>query len=649
MAADTAWMRIPLAMLLACAAPLGAALGQAPTTPTLAGVLAAHTEALGGDGAVAGATEFVLESMEGEVRRRTSVRRQPFALRMDTVRPGAQQPDVRLSDGRRAFRLGPNGELQLLTGDDARLLIEAALLDGLLYLDGTLPGLRRIRGPLQPLAMPPGLPAAVRATEPVWPVAIMHPCGTEVRLYFDIDDGRLRGFANTGFVPQRNVRFGEWRAFGALTLPASRWENRGADPPVLVQITNVIVGPIDGQPFAALLPEPTGKAVDTSPLVLAATEVPGACYPLLPAVGIDRRTQVTGLFDTGAGRTYLDHRVADALRLPVVSQRRVNAIAGGTTTSQRWLEALELPRWQFVQVEIGATRLPLTIQDEFAAWPSVILGGEVRDHGPVLDLQRGVLQLRDTRPRALEGDNMLHVPLVGDGSQDLDEVAIEIDGKRLLAVLDTGMPVPLRLRPAGLRAVGLPLDAAAWQSRGALPIVTTGAGGGAATDLLVRLPSLRLGDIVLERPWVQIALDDGHGAADYAAAVGMGAFTACARIGLDRSRRRLELEPGPTMLHRDGAWHAPAPGAFLGLRAWLPEPPAQALGERLPVVVEVSPGSAAAAAGLQRGDRLVAVDGVPCAVPASPDAWRRALWAHGPVGIEFQREGGPTQRAELVP
>lgn len=633
----------PFVALVATAA------GQEPTPPTLDELLARHTNSLGGAAAVDATNEIVFDSIEGEIRSRTFVRRRPFAMRVEITRPGADAPEVRLCDGRRAFRLGRNGELLLLTGDDARQLIEAALLDGWLYLDGNLPGLRRIRGPRQALAMPPGVPPTLQAPPPVWPVAAMHPCGTEIRLYFDAVDGRLRGLANTSFVPQRNVRFGDWTTFGPLLLPASRFENRGADRPSLVKVTGISYGPIEAERFVALPPLPDGEARDASSLVLAATEVPGACYPLLPAVGIDRRVQVTGMFDTGAGRTCLDARLADHLGLRVLAQRNVRAIAGSTTTSQRWLEALELPRWQFVQVEVGATPLPLTIQDAFAAWPSVIVGGEVRDHGPVLDLRRGTLQLRDTRPTPIEAEGLMHVPLVSDPMADLDEIPIEIGGKRLVAVLDTGMPVVLRLRPTGLRAAGLPIDAAAWHELGAVPMDTTGAGGTGTTDLLVRLPSVRLGDCVLEQPWVQVALGDEPGGADSAAAIGMGALLPFARVGLDRSRRRLELEPGPAMVRGDDTWRVPPPGAFLGLRVALPEPPAQARGERLPFVVEVGPGSPAANAGLRVLDRLHSIDGVPCALPGAPDAWRRALWARGPVSIEFSRNGGPVQRVEVAP
>ena len=607
-----------------------------------------HTGALGGDAALAAANEFVIDALAGETSIRTFVRRRPFAFRQEIRRSASAEPEVRLCDGRRAFRLGPDGERFLLTGDDARLLIESALVDGLIYLDGELPGLRRIRGPAQSLAMPPGIPAAARSVVPVWPTAMLHPCGTELRLYFDAEDGRLRGIANTGFAPQRNVRFGDWTDFGTLTLPATRWENRGAGPPVRVRITGVALGPIDARQFAALLPPPTGQPVDASPLHLIATEVPDTYYPLLPAVGVDRRVQTTAIFDTGAGRTYLDDRLADQLQLSVQSRRRVQAIAGGATTSQRWLEAIELPGWQLVQLEVGAARLPWTIQDAFAGWPSVILGGEVRDLGPVLDLRRGMLQLRDTAPASLTGDAIEYVPLVGDPNRDLDEIPIETQGHRLAAVLDTAMPAALRLRPAALRQLGLPADAAAWRARGALPVRTAGAGGGAVTDFLVRLPSLRIGNTVLAEPWVQIAVEEGSGAADHAAAVGMGAFGSFARVGLDRSRRRLEIDHGATAAGEDGLFHVPAPGSFLGIRAWLPEPPAQAAGDRLPFVVEVSPDSPAATAGLQRGDRLLSIDGTSCTLPLPRD-WRQRLWARGPVVIEFVRDGGDTRRIELVP
>jgi hypothetical protein len=618
--------------------------------PTLADVLQQHVTARGGRAALA-AGDYLVESTVHSTpvqRRRTFVRRRPFAVRMETRADGDEAATVHLCDGRHALRLRPDGQLTPLTGEHARLVLEAALVDGMQYLDVPSGGMRLIRGPSQALAMPPGLPPALHDRTPVWPVAVMLACGTEVRLYFDSVDGRLRGLANTSFQPQRNVRFGDWRVFGDMRLPTSRFENRGADRPTQSQIDRVEFGPIDPALFAALPPPPSGAPVDAGPLVYAPTEVPGASYLLVPAIGLDRRTQVTALFDTGAGRTYLDDRVADGLGLAVLSQRSVRGIAGGTHTSQRWLEALELPAWHFVQLEVGAVRLPLTIQDEFGGWPSVILGGELLHHGPVFDRQRGRLQLRGPTPAPIEGDAVLHVPLVGDPMQDLEQLEIEIDGHTVTAVLDSGMPVALRLRAEGLRQAGLPLDAAAWLARGAMPLETTGAGRNKATDLLVRLPSFRLGPVTFEQPWVQIALDDAGGAADYAAALGNGALSVFDRVGLDRGRRRLELEPGSLLVRGDDGWRAPTAGAFLGLRVYEPEPPMRLAGARLPIVVEVSAGSPAAAAGLRRGDLLHSIDGASCAVPL-PANWRRRLWARAPVAIEFQRDDGDVQRAVLEP
>ncbi len=620
--------------------------------PTLAQVLQQHAEACGGRQAWSAAGDYMLDATvhsQPIVRRRTFVRRSPFALRMESTREGDSTTTVDLCDGRLAFRLQPDGQLAWLRGEEARHLLEVALVDGRRYLEEPAAGMRIFRGPSQALAMPPGLPDSLRQTTPVWPVAVALACGTEVRLYFDAGDGRLRGLANTSFQPQRNVRFGDWHAFDSVRLPASRWENRGAAPSVRVQIDRVRFGPLDAALFAAMPTQSTAAPVDVSPLLFVATEVPGACYLLVPAVGIDRRTQVTALFDTGAGRTYLDDRLADALQLDVLSQRPVRGIVSGTSTTQRWLEALELPGYGMHQLEVGATRLPLTIQDADGGWPSVVLGGELLHLGPVFDRTRGRLLLRGPKPEPMDGTTTITVPLVGDADQDLEELVVTIDGVPLRAVLDSGMPVALRLRPSGLRAANLPTEASPWLARGAVPLQTTGAGDGHTTDLLIRLESFQLGPVTFERPWVQIGLSDRDdtGGITHQASVGAAALACFRRVGLDRRGRRLELEPGGDLVASGDGWRAPAPAAFLGLRLYEPDPVARQRGQKHPAVAEVCPGSAAAAAGIARGDLLRTIDGTSCEVPLPRD-WRQRLWARGPVTLEIER-AGTVRRVVLTP
>jgi hypothetical protein len=67
----------------------------------------------------------------------------------------------------------------------------------------------------------------------------------------------------------------------------------------------------------------------------------------------------------------------------------------------------------------------------------------------------------------------------------------------------------------------------------------------------------------------------------------------------------------------------------------------------LPQVVEVAPGTAAAAAGIEVGDRLAALDGASCA-GVEPGRFNERLWVReGQVGLEVVRRGGERRRVVL--
>ena len=166
-------------------------------------------------------------------------------------------------------------------------------------------------------------------------------------------------------------------------------------------------------------------------------------------------------------------------------------------------------------------------------------------------------------------------------------------------------------------------------------------------DLLAQLDSLRLGPVVFERPWVLLALDAAGSGAFYDAALGAGALSVFARVGLDVSRARLELEPGSDLVKDGEGWRAPAPGVFLGLRVQGETPrdgmPASGL-----LVVEVPPATPAAAAGIERGDRVLRVDGMQCMGELRAE-WVEGLWARSGACTLLVRGGDGQERQIVLP
>jgi hypothetical protein len=179
---------------------------------------------LAADGAAT--ADFVVEAVAADPARprhiRTFVRRQPFGFRRELRDSPDGLPVVQVSDGRHAWRPGPDapaGLGELLRGEDARLVLESAWIDSLRYLDASGLAQRLMLGPAMSLPVLPGTPRELVPTGPVQPMVAYLPSGLELRLYFDPADGRLLGLANPTIVPQRNVRYGELRSSARCACP----------------------------------------------------------------------------------------------------------------------------------------------------------------------------------------------------------------------------------------------------------------------------------------------------------------------------------------------------------------------------------------------------------------------------------------------
>ncbi len=627
----------------------GVAISQQATVEAL---LAKHATFCCGRAALADAGDFVMEgTIEAEpqpLQLRTFVRRRPFGFRQEVFAAGAPPTLVRISDGRHAWRPDANDKCTLLFGDDARPFLEVAFLDGLRYLEPGALADRAGLGPTLRLPRPIGLPAEIPTGFAVEPLACHAPSGSCVQLFFDPQDGRLHGTANAEVSPQHYVRFADWQQFGPLRLPAVRYEGYVSEPPRRIQIDKVTFGSLDPALFQGN-PVPTLAAyVDAGPLEVIKHPVPGACQFLVPQVRIDGRVAVSALFDTGATSSCMNADLADQLGLAILTPMQARANAGLAVGTRRWLHALELPGFGFYQVEAAAMATPFLIQLGDHRQPGIILGGEVWEQtAPVLDIRQGRLGMRGAPVAPLVGGTVFTVPLTRARERGALNVAIEVDGKSATAVLDTGMHVALRITLAGLRQIGMPSDADTWLAAGAVPTRTVGAGGKGATDLLAQIDSLRLGVVTFERPWVLLAIDPAGEQAYYEMALGGGVLASFARVGIDLTRQRLELEPGSAMAADGAKWRVPAPGRFLGLYACAPRPGAKTGDEALPTVVEVHARTPADEHGIVVGDRIVAIDGESCA-GLEPHRWFSKLWAReNRVAVELKKADGKLVRVDL--
>ena len=172
-----------------------------------------------------------------------------------------------------------------------------------------------------------------------------------------------------------------------------------------------------------------------------------------------------------------------------------------------------------------------------------------------------------------------------EGAAKID-VVLDIDGERYSLVLDTGAPGDVLLAPAAARRSGL------WNDRTPFsPIELRGVGGDARRARLVRAGRADLGGIGFDRPLITL-MDPGSGERPFGRSDGLVGLGLIQRLNLstDVARRRLWARPNAQVPRTQrygmsGLWLEERPDGF--------------------EVVELSPRSPAADAGLRRGDRLL--------------------------------------------
>lgn len=158
--------------------------------------------------------------------------------------------------------------------------------------------------------------------------------------------------------------------------------------------------------------------------------------------------------------------------------------------------------------------------------------------------------------------------------------------------------------------------------------------GGPARALLARAERLTLGDVVIEKPVIDISVQKEGASADrYGAGNVGGAILKRFTVTFDYGRQRIVFVPAasggaPEPYDRSGLWLNAAGGAF----------------EVMDVVAD-GPG---AKAGVRVGDRVVAVDGTPAASLALPDVRERLRASKPGTKVRLTLESAGTRRDVTV-
>ncbi|MFQ5505787.1 MAG: aspartyl protease family protein [Planctomycetota bacterium] len=621
--------------------------------PRLEEVLARHRASFGSERLLRSTGYRLSGTVRGQGGRRSRyrawVRRHPFGFREEltpVMPPGPTT--VRISDGRYAWRPNGKGPGIPLRGNVARACLENAFNDGFLYLDPE----RNAggAGADMPWKLPawPGVPSGFERDIPAHPVHFRTPAGTLLQFQFGAEDGRLHEIAEIELRPQRWIRFGAWRSFGDVRLPALRVSGSHGIPGVSMLRIEEISSSIKHDPalFASCPVGARPELVRAGKLLVLPLATPGAAHVVQLETVVNERFATFGLIDTGASQSCITPGFAASMRLPLRGRQVFVTLDGMRQTYSRWIDTLRLGDRLAIQITAASFQLPEIIQLPIDRQPNYVIGGEeLFADSPVLDLEAGELLFRG-RPvpplekvgRAGKGGKgrarrIVTVPFRRRNPRSpLITVDVELNGKSIPVLVDTGSPHALFLDGAALELAGLPATRKAWLERGACPYEVIGAGGGGSPKLLGRIPSFRLGKVRFERPLVVIANLEGEpGRAG--ALLGFGAFLSFARVGIDVENGRLELElrAGSS---GGGEVLVPDPGPLLGLT--LGSPPAGARTEplSLPVIRAVLSGTPAARAGLARGDRLLAIEGMPCATQPAY-ALNRRFWLRPGQRVRF--------------
>lgn len=411
--------------------------------------------------------------------------------------------------------------------------------------------------------------------------------GQALELWFDATTHLLDRTVRTMPISVQTVRYRDYRAVAGLRVPFTIESHDAASDSVETMRVDrwSLVKQLESAAFAAPTP-PDDTTLDgetTVPMELSG-------FPTVEARLNGRSFHF--ILDTG-GHNILTPAAAEALGVRPVGA----GSSGGAGSGQLAQQYVRIDK-----LEIGAATmrdqhfyvLPLqygTVERGTREPLAGLLGLELFERFAMrMDYPAKTLTLRKLAGFRYQGKGTA-VPISFD--DDMPLIEGRINGIPGLIALDTGNSGTTVVQQVWARRHGL-----AERLKRGVETVSFGAGG-ASTNWASRIDSLEIGGVVLPKPYARYAEDSA------------GAFssrTEAANIGTDAlANFVLDIDYARGVIwfeHRPG--YVSLPFNRSGLRAVKDEPGAFR-------VAVVSVGSPAAAAGLMRGDLIVAVDGVAAA------------------------------------
>lgn len=439
--------------------------------------------------------------------------------------------------------------------------------------------------------------------------------GQRVELWFDARSHLLARTVREMPISIQTVRYADYRSVNGVQLPF-RIESTDTSSDDVETVTVQQWRSARGSDFR--MPDPPD---DTT--LQGTTQVPIEADAMVIVKATLNGRDFDFILDTG-GHNILTPDAAKALGLKAVGTGSSGG-AGEATMSQQYTRVAELKIGDATMRDQHFYVLPLqygTVERGARAPLGGLLGLEIFERFHVrIDYPRRTLTLR----RLQDGYRGAGTPVRISFDDDMPLVDGRIDGRPGVIALDTGNSGSTVIQGVWARREGV-----AERLRRGIETVSYGAGG-ASTNWAGRLQTLEIGGHVLDRPIARLAEDRA------------GAFssrTEAANIGTD-ALRFFVIETD----YRAGViWFDRQPGVVerpfnrAGLRTAKED--AQSF-----LVVVVTPGTPAARADVQRGDRIVAVDGV-SAAQLSGQALSDKLVQ--PVGTEvvlaLMRKGESQQR-----
>lgn len=446
--------------------------------------------------------------------------------------------------------------------------------------------------------------------------------GQAVELWFDARTHLLARSVRRMPISTQAVVYADYRAVDGLQLPHRIEAGEiGSSNLDTVTVTRWMRSAPRDAAFAAASPPadttlaaPTTVPVEVDGEVTLRATLNGHAYDFI--------------LDTG-GHDIITPAVAQALGLKAVGASESGGAGAGTIAQQDV---------RIASVRIGAATLrdqhfyviPLqygTVERGARAPLAGIIGLELFERFAVrLDYAARTLTLRTFAQAAREKRRGTPVPIVFDDDMPLLDGRIE--GRPGLFGLDTGNSGTTVVQAVWARNNGL----ADTLKRG-FETVSYGAGG-ESRNWASRLGSLEIGGQVLEHQIGRYAEDTAGSFSSITEAANVGTDV-LANFTLDLDYRR------GTIWFDHHAGHLAPPFSRSGLRAYKEDASAF-------VVALVTPGSPAAEAGLKKGDRIVAVDGVPAERLSGSALFAKNTQAPGTV-VEFGiADGASTRRASIT-